>query len=89
MPGRCGSMTGMALPCPCCGFRTLEEFGDFELCPVCYWEDDGQGDADADVVRGGPNGTLSLSEARRNFEEFGACDLIHVGSVRGPFDSER
>jgi hypothetical protein len=29
-------------PCPCCGFRTLEEEerGGFEICGVCGWEDD-------------------------------------------------
>jgi hypothetical protein len=27
--------------------------------PVCFWEDDGQDDHDADLVRGGPNGALS------------------------------
>ena len=28
--------------CPCCGYRTLSEQppGTFEICPVCYWEDD-------------------------------------------------
>jgi hypothetical protein len=82
-------MTEMALPCPCCGFRTLQESGGFKMCPVCYWEDDGQSDADADVARGGPNGSLSLSEARRNFAEFGPSDLIYVGTVRPPLDSER
>ena len=79
----------MAFPCPCCTFRTLTEEGAFELCPVCYWEDDGQSDADASVVRGGPNGTLSLQEARRNFNEFMASDLVWVGLVRPPLDSER
>jgi hypothetical protein len=59
------------------------------MCPVCYWEDDGQDDADADIVRGGPNGSLSLSEARRNFAEVGASDLLHVGSVRPPLPNER
>ena len=33
-------------------------------------EDDGQGDEDADEVRGGPNSDYSLSEARRNFDQF-------------------
>ncbi|WP_268249705.1 CPCC family cysteine-rich protein [Streptomyces anandii] len=39
----------------------------WQICPVCFWEDDGQDDHDADRVRGGPNGRLSLPEARRNF----------------------
>jgi Cysteine-rich CPCC len=29
------------LPCPCCGFLTLEqEYGSYSICPVCGWEDD-------------------------------------------------
>lgn len=27
--------------CPCCGYRTIKERGFYEICPVCYWEDDG------------------------------------------------
>lgn len=37
---------------------------------MCNWEDDGQGDEDADIVRGGPNGDYSLSEARVNFYNY-------------------
>ncbi|MEV7240869.1 CPCC family cysteine-rich protein [Streptomyces sp. NPDC093248] len=33
-----------------------------------------QDDHDADRVRGGPNGCLSLTEARRNVHAMGACD---------------
>lgn len=58
--------------CPCCGYPTIAEPAAFEVCPVCFWEDDGQGDGDADAVRGGPNGPLSLTEARANFRAFGA-----------------
>src|SRR5580692_13022474 len=32
--------------CPCCGFRTLEAPAAMALCPVCWWEDDGQEDDD-------------------------------------------
>jgi hypothetical protein len=56
------------LPCPCCREATLCERGEFELCRRCGWEDDGQGDADADVHRDGPNPT-SLTEARRLWAE--------------------
>ena len=58
------------------------------MCPVCYWEDDGQDDFDADIVRGGPNKNLSLTEARNNFAEFGASDLLYIGEVRAPLPSE-
>ncbi|WP_448262693.1 CPCC family cysteine-rich protein [Microbacterium aurum] len=28
-------------PCPCCGHLTLgQPPGSYELCPVCFWEDD-------------------------------------------------
>lgn len=74
--------------CPCCGSRTLCELAAFEICRVCFWEDDGQTDADADKVRGGPNGHLSLTQARANYREFGACDRRFVETVRRPTESE-
>jgi hypothetical protein len=55
--------------CPCCGYPTLKQRGQNELCFLCDWEDDGQDDADASDVRGGPNGDLSLTEARANFAD--------------------
>jgi hypothetical protein len=75
-------------PCPCCGYLTLRERGGFEVCPVRFWEDDGQGELDADAVRGGPNGALSLSEARRNFRAIGACEERHVSDVWPPEPGE-
>jgi hypothetical protein len=67
--------------CPCCRYYTLEERGGYEVCPVCYWEDDGQDDPHADEVRGGPNADLSLTQARINFESIGACQKDLRGSV--------
>lgn len=57
--------------CPCCGYRTLDELGHFDICDICWWEDDGQTDADADKVYGGPNEDLSLTKARANFVRHG------------------
>ncbi|MFC9672663.1 CPCC family cysteine-rich protein [Streptomyces sp. NPDC056949] len=74
--------------CPCCGFLTLDERGNFEICDVCFWEDDGQDDHDADRVRGGPHGRLSLTEARRNFHAVGACDERCTAFVREPLPDE-
>ncbi len=59
---------GSLYPCPCCGARTLGARGASEICDLCFWEDDGQDDHNADDVRGGPNGKLSLTEARRNLK---------------------
>jgi hypothetical protein len=53
--------------CPCCGYPTLSARGNYDICGLCWWEDDGQDDAAADDVAGGPNSDYSLTEARRNF----------------------
>ncbi|WP_433331007.1 CPCC family cysteine-rich protein [Spirillospora sp. CA-294931] len=74
--------------CPCCGYLTLDSRGGYEICEVCFWEDDGQDDHDADLVRGGPNGALSLTKARRNFAEFGACERRMLRNVRAPRPDE-
>ena len=74
--------------CPCCGCKTLGERGGYEICPVCFWEDDGQDDHDADVVHGGPNGRLSLTQARANYRRLGACEERFVKDVRPPRPDE-
>jgi len=74
--------------CPCCRYKTLHGRAGSEICKVCFWEDDGQDDHDADVVRGGPNGLLSLTKARHNFSVFGASDQKFVSKVRAPLRDE-
>jgi hypothetical protein len=78
----------LPLRCPCCFCRTLGERGQFEICAVCLWEDDGQDDYDADVVRGGPNGGLSLTEARANYRQLGARNAQSVDHARSPGPEE-
>jgi hypothetical protein len=69
--------------CPVCGYLTLR--GDpFDVCRVCFWEDDGGRDPDAPSV---PN-RLTLGEARRNFAAFGACDRRVLHLVRPPLPAE-
>ncbi|MBW4450056.1 MAG: hypothetical protein KME38_25295 [Spirirestis rafaelensis WJT71-NPBG6] len=48
----------VAYHCPCCSYKTLLERGGYEICPVCFWEDDGQDEEDKDL-------TLPLLEAVR------------------------
>ena len=74
--------------CPCCGYKTLCGRGQDEICPVCFWHDDGQDDHDADEVRGGPNYELSLSQARQNFREIHASSPRVVEHVRDPRPEE-
>ncbi len=75
--------------CPCCRYKTLAERGGYEICPVCFWEDDGQDDRDAEVVMGGPNGSLSLTKGRDNFNQMGACEEAMLPNVRPPYDDEK
>ena len=75
--------------CPCCRSLTLHGRGHFEMCPVCRWEDDGQDEAEAARVRGGPNGMLSLTQARLNFARCGACDPERAVRARPPTEAER
>ena len=61
------------IACPCCGLPTLSEPASHEICPVCWWQDDGQDDSTAEEVRGGPNGGYSLARARAN-----VVDHLHM-----------
>jgi len=74
--------------CPCCGFKTLEAPGALALCPVCWWEDDGQDDMDAAEVRLTVNGDLSLDEAREHYARCGAAHPRLLPYVRQPLHSE-
>jgi hypothetical protein len=59
--------------CPCCNYPTLPERGTYHICPLCFWEDDGQDEPYAEEVWGGPNGDYSLTEARNNFARYLTC----------------
>jgi hypothetical protein len=88
VPPPLASKAPLRFGCPCCRSLTLNTRGKFERCAVCGWADDGQDDRDAELVHGGPNGSLSLSEARRNYAEFRACEQPAQGSVRPPAPDE-
>lgn len=74
--------------CPCCGYYTFEEKpnGNYDICKVCFWEDDPIQLYDPDY-RGGAN-RISLKQGRRNFIEFGACEKEMIPYVRKPLDDE-
>jgi hypothetical protein len=78
--------TGYA--CPCCGFLTRSEPlpGTFEVCPVCFWEDDNIQAANPEF-EGGAN-RVSLKEARHNFAQFGAIEARYVQRVRAALPDE-
>jgi hypothetical protein len=69
--------------CPCCDYISLPERGNYLICPICFWEDDGQ-DIDQLDKPSGPNHGMTLREGRQHFKEFGACEkemIKHVISV--------
>lgn len=51
--------------CPVCGYLTLNERDSFDICIICFWEDDGIDDYEKDF-ESGPN-HMTLTEARNNF----------------------
>ena len=53
---------------------------------MCFWEDDAAQYADSEL-EGGAN-EVSLSQARRNYREFGASSQPMLPHVRAPFDDE-
>lgn len=73
--------------CPVCGYLTLQERGMFEVCPVCFWEDEGEVDNENEVS-GGANGDLSLATAKNNFIRWGAVSLEAIQNVREPLADE-
>lgn len=70
---------GCELQCPCCDYFTLGERGKYEICPICFWEDDGIDLEDLDE-HSVPN-HITLREGRINFEKFGACNSTMVKNV--------
>lgn len=52
--------------CPVCGFPTLDERGDYEVCVVCLWEDDGEGTSARDLTRVAPPNCTSMLQERVN-----------------------
>lgn len=74
----------MKYKCPCCGYYTFdnEPNGSYDICPVCFWEDDPIAIDDTTFV-GGAN-HVSLQQARLNFKKFGACEKDMLSYVRKP-----
>ncbi|MCK7556919.1 hypothetical protein MKQ70_18625 [Chitinophaga sedimenti] len=54
-------------PCCCCGYRTIAHRLQLEICPVCFWEDDG----DCLPERFSEENAMTLEEGMRNFKEWG------------------
>ena len=68
-------------PCPCCGYLVFaEKPGSYEICPICFWEDD-VSQLRFPTMGGGAN-RPSLREAQATFAEIGAIEERFLGHVR-------
>jgi hypothetical protein len=56
--------------CPCCAYKTLDSNGEYDVCKVCFWEDDGNNDP---LIYSNVN-KITLGDAQSNFIEIGAYD---------------
>jgi hypothetical protein len=81
-------MGSATFTCPCCGHRALDEEppGTFEVCSICFWEDDAIQFRDPDY-RGGAN-IVALREAQDNVRRFGASEERFRQQVRSPSPAE-
>lgn len=82
-------MSADRCPCPVCGHLTLSEpagSGSYDICPVCFWEDDPVQFSRPDQA-GGAN-RVSLNEARSNYIKIGASDERAREHVRAPLPEE-
>ncbi len=80
--------------CPCCGYRPIRERGNYEICKVCWWEDDGQDNQDSEQIMGGPNYGISLVMGRYNYLIYGLydpkrTDLIELKAEKDEFKKGR
>ncbi|WP_077703370.1 CPCC family cysteine-rich protein [Virgibacillus dokdonensis] len=78
----------MKYTCPCCGYKTLNEEppGNFQICEICFWEDDYTQFDDPDYE--GDANAPSLKQAQRNFILVGACEEEFVEHVRKPNEKD-
>ncbi|WP_241308935.1 CPCC family cysteine-rich protein [Chryseobacterium arthrosphaerae] len=65
------------IACPCCNYKTISERGNYEICPVCFWEDDGSND---EFKYSHVNHT-TLNDAKKNFKTKGAILDKFLNSV--------
>lgn len=74
----------MKYTCPCCGYKTLDNQppGTYEICKICFWEDDKVQFNDPDFRHG--TNEVSLKEAQKNFIKIGASDKRFLQYVRKP-----
>ena len=70
----------MLVQCDCCDYFSIPRGEDYEICPVCFWEQDAFGIAEPEMESNANHG-LTLIQGRSNFLEFGACDKRALSNI--------
>ena len=78
-----GTITMAKWTCFICGHKTLDSRCDWDICPVCFWEDDTYVHENKDESSPA-NGGLRVSEAQANYVVFGCCSRDCLPHVRSP-----
>lgn len=73
--------------CDCCGNKTIFKETLHSICPVCFWKDDM--DVIYDPGSWSEDNCVSLSEAKMNYEKYGACLERFKNKVREPYSYEK
>ncbi len=75
-------------PCPCCGYLVFSEpSGSYQICPICFWEDEYYQLQSPEIADGANHG-VSLVEGQENFIRYGACSKNCLKYVRKPVASD-
>lgn len=75
----------MNVPCPCCGYDTLTAASNYEVCPICFWEDVPA----TDLIMRITSNHVTLLQAQQNFLAIGACEAEFRTLTRPPTAVER
>lgn len=73
--------------CPCCGYKTFESKQEFDICPICFWEDDNIQFDKVDMA-GGAN-VISLRQAQQNYIKYCVSQQRFLKYVRKPKKDEK
>jgi hypothetical protein len=70
-------------PCPGCGFLVFVEPSSYEICPVCFWDDNPVQLTES--LTGWFANHVSLLEGQKHFRALGYCEERLKQFVRPPF----
>lgn len=61
--------------CPCCNYKTLSVRGQYDICRVCFWEDDS---IKKELSRYSSVNRMTLKKGKDNFNKIGAISEKYI-----------